>query len=106
MKRLTKLLMIAKSRCCKTINELRLYKNSNQENRNQLGLVSKIWITHDAAVALAVELGLKQEEESRRRCNAELAKVVAAAQKRAAMKMQSMLKVLFEGSDESGGADD
>ena len=49
---------------------------------------------------------MKQEEESRRRCNAELAKVVAAAQKRAAMKMQSMLKVLFEGSDESGGADD
>ena len=34
--------MIAKPRCCETAKGLRLYKNSNQENRNQLGQVSKI----------------------------------------------------------------
>ena len=57
----------------------------------------------DAAVALVVELGLRQEEESRRRCNAEMAEV--AARKLAAVKMQSMREVRFEGSDESGGAE-
>ena len=34
--------MIAKPRCCETAKGLRLYKNSNQENRNQLGQASKI----------------------------------------------------------------
>ena len=43
------------------------------------------------------------EEESRRRCNAVLAE--SSAQKRAAVKMQSMRKVLFEDSAESGGAE-